>query len=190
MPSNSLLEATPGTFEVRDAGGQRGLGVFALTAMPAGTVLFKEYPLVAMQHLNNRAAGVRVCERCFRFLGPIEDQIRSLLIGADRSCSALPTTLPPLPASAAMPLPVPCPGGCTLRFCSAECASINFAKHHRLLCHGCSKGSSSTSLASPATEIHEMIDDMQISPPTDALKSAPFLSLHLHSSVSRFSPYI
>ncbi|KAL1518799.1 hypothetical protein AB1Y20_003079 [Prymnesium parvum] len=160
MALRHRVEVTEGAFEVRHAGGQRGLGVFSRAALPAGTVLFKEHPIVAMQHLNNRAQGVVVCDRCFRFLGPIEEQIRSLLVSADRSCASLPPSLPQLASSAALPLPVPCPGGCALRFCSEQCAADNFAEQHRLLCHGAASGAASSSVdammvetaASPASE--------------------------------------
>ena len=170
-----VFEAAHDAFEVRDAGGQRGLGVFARTALPAGTVLFKEYPVVGMQHLNNRATGVTVCERCFRFLGPIEDQIGRILVGADRSCTSIPAALPSMPSSAAMPAPVRCPGGCSLLFCSTECASANFAEQHRLLCRGCtptgagSSGASSSGAASSSAGLEDMMVDMAISPATEAI---------------------
>lgn len=158
-----LIESNNDAFVVRDAGNQRGLGLFARVPLPAGTVLFKEYPIVAMQHLNNHAAGVRVCERCFRFLGPIEEQIRSLLISADRSTASLPTSMPPLPCSIAMPLPIACPGGCALRFCSNECASSNFAEQHHLLCRGIAyQGASSSGL--PLQELPDMMEGMEAYP--------------------------
>jgi hypothetical protein len=46
----------------------------------------------------------------------------------------LPEQLPIIPGTAALPTPVPCPGGCELRFCSEACATQNFAQQHRLLC--------------------------------------------------------
>eukprot|EP00327_Prymnesium_parvum_P004077 CAMPEP_0182832930 /NCGR_PEP_ID=MMETSP0006_2-20121128/19995_1 /TAXON_ID=97485 /ORGANISM="Prymnesium parvum, Strain Texoma1" /LENGTH=138 /DNA_ID=CAMNT_0024960845 /DNA_START=213 /DNA_END=627 /DNA_ORIENTATION=+ len=55
MALRHRVEVTEGAFEVRHAGGQRGLGVFSRAALPAGTVLFKEHPIVAMQHLNTTA---------------------------------------------------------------------------------------------------------------------------------------
>ena len=74
MPATPLVNA-----EVRFIDAERGYGVFATAAMPAGTTLFKEQSLVAIQHKANRAAGPALCERCFRFLGPLEDQMRASL---------------------------------------------------------------------------------------------------------------
>ena len=116
-----------------------GYGLFSESALPAGTRLFEEYPLIAMQHAANKKAGVRVCERCFRFLGPLESQMRALL-SACSSSVVVPERLPCLgdeQSVETLPVPVPCPGGCDLQFCSEECASANFRQHHRLMCAPC-----------------------------------------------------
>ena len=160
-------------FEVRETT-SRGRGVFALTPLPASTVLFKESPLVAIQHRSNRTAGVQVCEHCFRFLGPLEEQIRSLLAGAGRPSATVPSYLPPVVGIPMMPSPVHCPGGCSLRFCSAECASANFEEQHQLLCHGSrhapgQPGASSGSVTDEDGGLQDMMIDMQISPNSDLL---------------------
>lgn len=113
----------------------RGKGVIATRALPAGTCLFTEYPLIAMQHGANVRAGVQVCERCFCFLGPLEAQIDALLQGRDAGVRS-PSPLPAVSDVQQLPTPVSCPGGCGLRFCSAACAASNFGEHHRLLCAG------------------------------------------------------
>ena len=54
-----------GTVEVRDAGGGKGKGAFAVRAVRAGEPLFRERPLVAMQHLRRictaRSPQLRTC---------------------------------------------------------------------------------------------------------------------------------
>jgi len=125
----------------------RGNGVVATRGLAAGTCLFTEYPLIAMQHGDNVKAGVSVCERCFRFLGPLESQMNSLLC-VRVSPARAPEKLPVVSGMHELPAPVSCPGRCNLRFCSEECATQNFAEHHRLLCPGAA-GSGSSSVAVP-----------------------------------------
>ena len=129
---------------VREVSKAVGSGLFATRPLPAGTKLFEEYPIIAMQHDANRAAGAAVCERCFRFLGPLESQFEALLRGKGASLETLPAKLPaegPLAALVSgLPSPVGCPGGCGLRFCSAQCAQANFDEHHCLLCRGSRDG--------------------------------------------------
>ena len=120
--------------EVRYIGAERGHGVFATHAMPAGTVIFREHSLVGLQHKTNRAAGPIVCERCFRFLGPLETQMRGLLRGigngaADAQC---PAQLPRVDGERHLPAPVLC--GCGLRYCSEACRDASYAEYHKLLC--------------------------------------------------------
>ena len=120
--------------EVRSTGAGRGRGVFATHAMPAGTVIFREHSLVGLQHKCNRDEGPVVCERCFRFLGPLEAQMRSLLRGtggpaAEAQC---PAQLPRVDGMRHLPAPVLC--GCGLRYCSAACRDASYAEYHKLLC--------------------------------------------------------
>ncbi len=130
---------------IRNHGDERGNGVFATRPLPEGTLIFSEYPILGMQLGTNREAGVAVCERCFRFTGPLEAQFEGLLRGLGAPLDLLPPQLPavgPLEEIVrSLPAPVPCPGGCALRFCSAACAGANFAEHHRLLCCGPAAGS-------------------------------------------------
>ena len=115
-------------------GEARGYGVVAARALAEGERLFEEYPLIAMQHEANRAAGVQVCERCFAFLGPLEAQVGGLLRARGVALDVLPDKLPAVDGLPPLPTPVPCPGGCSLRFCSEACARATFGEHHRLLC--------------------------------------------------------
>ena len=126
--------------EVRFIDEAHGHGMFALRQLSAGTRLFQEYPLVAIRHQKNRKVGPS-CEHCFRFLGPIEAQMRALLEKRAAKCEAIPpacedASLPSLPALRELPLPVPCPGGCEITFCSERCAMANLKEYHCLLCKG------------------------------------------------------
>ena len=136
-------------YEIRFIDETVGYGVFATKALPAGTRLFEEYPLVAMQHAKNKKDGVITCDRCFRFLGPLEAQIGALLRANNKSLAALPAQLPTVDGVAALPQPVACPGGSDLRFCSDECAQANYADHHRLFCGPCAPSRPSLPLRTP-----------------------------------------
>ena len=132
-----------GTVEVRDAGGGKGKGAFAVRAVRAGEPLFRERPLVAMQHLRNRRQ-LNVCQHCFAFVGPLEAQVERLLrhrhgeVGegvAARLAAGL-----PLAEGFRRPGPVGCRGGCDAAYCSAGCADRAWEEHHCLLCPGAAKG--------------------------------------------------
>ncbi|KAG1670694.1 hypothetical protein FOA52_010970 [Chlamydomonas sp. UWO 241] len=57
--------------EVRlNAGPNRGKGIFALRTFQRGDLLFRERPLVAMQHASS-AATASVCAHCFTFVGSV-----------------------------------------------------------------------------------------------------------------------
>ena len=156
-------EIRDGVAEVRFIDGDRGHGIFATRPLAAGTLLFKERPLVAMQEAKNRWAGCVVCERCFAFLGPLEDQVRSLLHGAKKSAAALPDVLPAIPGWPTLPLPVVCPGGCGLRFCSSACARAEYEQGHRLLCSGSqtdTTGSTSKRKLRDVPEVETMLETL------------------------------
>lgn len=126
MPATPLLNA-----EVRFIDAERGHGVFATAAMPAGTTIFKEQNLVAIQHKSNKAAGPVLCERCFRFLGPLEDQMRALLRASGKPDSVVPAQLPQVEGMRPMPSPVWCGG---LQYCSEACRAAAFSEGHQLIC--------------------------------------------------------
>ena len=130
--------------EVRYIGADRGNGVFATHAMPAGTVIFKEHCLVGLQHKTNRAMGPIVCERCFRFLGPLEMQMRALLRGTGAAEELVPAQLPRVEGMRQLPAPVAC--GCGLLFCSEACRDASFAEYHKVLCPSAAAGASSDAM--------------------------------------------
>ena len=141
--------------EVRYIGADRGHGVFATHAMPAGTVIFREHSLVGLQHKTNRAAGPVVCERCFRFLGPLETQMRGLLRGtgnpaAEAQC---PAQLPRVDGMRHLPAPVLC--GCGLRYCSEACRDASYAEYHKLLCPAAAAMAAAGGASSDAMQVDE-----------------------------------
>ena len=141
--------------EVRSTGAGRGRGVFATHAMPAGTVIFREHSLVGLQHKCNRDEGPVVCERCFRFLGPLEAQMRSLLRGtggpaAEAQC---PAQLPRVDGMRHLPAPVLC--GCGLRYCSAACRDASYAEYHKLLCPAAAATAAADGASSDAMQVDE-----------------------------------
>ena len=141
--------------EVRSTGAGRGRGVFATHAMPAGTVIFREHSLVGLQHKCNRDEGPVVCERCFRFLGPLEAQMRSLLRGtggpaAEAQC---PAQLPRVDGMRHLPAPVLC--GCGLRYCSAACRDASYAEYHKLLCPAAAAMAAPDGASSDAMQVDE-----------------------------------
>ena len=82
MASRELLPLSPSDGRIVDLGAS-GRGVVATRNLEPGEVLFKEYPLIAMQHGSSRAAGCLNCARCFRFVGSLETQVCALLAGSD-----------------------------------------------------------------------------------------------------------
>ena len=123
-------------FEIKHVNEATGYGVFATGVLTKGTRLFEEYPLLGVQHGSNRAAGVVVCERCFRFLGPLEAQMVGLLRSRGETNVVVPESLPAAAGQPTLPSPCKCPGGCELQFCCEACATAEFNDHHRLLCPG------------------------------------------------------
>ena len=126
MPATPLINA-----EVRFIDAERGHGVFATAAMPAGTTIFREQNLVAIQHKTNKAAGPVLCERCFRFLGPLEDQIRASLRANGKPEGVVPAQLPRVEGMRPMPAPVWCGG---LQYCSEACRASAFSEGHQFIC--------------------------------------------------------
>ena len=62
MASRELLPLSPSDGRIVDLGAS-GRGVVATRNLEPGEVLFKEYPLIAMQHGSSRAAGCLNCAR-------------------------------------------------------------------------------------------------------------------------------
>lgn len=141
--------------EVRpDAGDGRGKRLVAKRPAPAGSLLFKEAPLVAIQELHTDSTAL-VCTRCFRMVGSVEAQLASAwrLRQDPPARRGLPdprsASLPPLPCSDLHPLPpiVSCPSGpaCPAAFCSAACRDAAWAATHSALCPCAQDGGSHAS---------------------------------------------
>eukprot|EP00798_Chlamydomonas_sp_ICE-L_P030341 gene30341-35341_t len=76
-----LLEGAADGIEVKlDAGPNRGKGIFTTRNFSRGDTLFKERPLVGIQHASSKEDSL-VCAHCFKFIGSVEQQIaRKLLL--------------------------------------------------------------------------------------------------------------
>lgn len=61
----------------------------AMQAFKEGEVIFREPPLVALQHVLSRSEAL-VCGNCFRFLGPLELQAAWLLRSDEGIASHIP----------------------------------------------------------------------------------------------------
>ena len=127
----------------------------AAAAASSSGVIFREHSLVGLQHKCNRDEGPVVCERCFRFLGPLEAQMRSLLRGtggpaAEAQC---PAQLPRVDGMRHLPAPVLC--GCGLRYCSAACRDASYAEYHKLLCPAAAATAAAGGASSDAMQVDE-----------------------------------
>ena len=116
---------------------QRGRGLYAARAIPKGTVIFEEVPLMAMQTLPNRA-DCAVCARCFRFLGSVELQLELLARRQPLQTLSLADValeLPTAPVRDPQQLSevVRCEWGCGELYCGAACRAAA-APAHQLLC--------------------------------------------------------
>eukprot|EP00123_Amoebidium_parasiticum_P015120 comp22796_c1_seq1/m.35727 comp22796_c1_seq1/g.35727 ORF comp22796_c1_seq1/g.35727 comp22796_c1_seq1/m.35727 type:complete len:416 (-) comp22796_c1_seq1:115-1362(-) len=109
----------------------RGKGVVSTREISEGEVVFKEKPLVAIQHVANRSKAI-VCDQCFRFIGTLQLQVDNLL-GEGH------VQLPPLdginPQESFCPI-YQCANGCGALYCSELCRNLSYDNHHRLLCPG------------------------------------------------------
>ena len=155
MASRELLPLSPSDGRIVDLGAS-GRGVVATRKLEPGEVLFKEYPLIAMQHGSSRAAGCLNCARCFRFVGSLETQVCALLAGAGGPAPAEPFSLPAVPGWQPSPAAVPCPGGCgAVVYCSAQCAQGAMDSQHSLLCAGLRRADDFAAKAAAQIEAEE-----------------------------------
>ena len=119
-----LRTLTP-SFEARSSP-LHGRGLYATKAIPAGTALYRERPLVAMQTLANRA-DVLVCAACFGPLpAPTETHLGVLVEGV---CSPREVASSPRAFGC-----VGCQANCGELFCSQAChdRAWNVYGHGRL----------------------------------------------------------
>ena len=110
-----------------------GFGVFATQAIPAGSVIFREQPLLRLQSLPNRR-DTWVCGNCFRFLGSVEMQLRVLCRLEHRTdCTARKLTDDDGADLSGM---IPCGFGCGELYCSEKCQADHWSDRHSVLCTG------------------------------------------------------
>lgn len=122
----SLLLSSP-LVTVKFIDHTRGRGLFACQDLSEGDIVFRDSPLISLQHTFNRAnvACTRACGHCLRFLGSIEEQIEH-----HQATLGLSTTIPQYESA------VPCSGNCGELYCSQECRDYAFAYGHKWLCVG------------------------------------------------------
>lgn len=102
-----------------------GFGVFARGSSPCGSVLYKDRPLVSMQHTANRRF-IKACQNCHKPLGSIRDQMATIF-NEDRFCHVNLTLLPD--AGNAFSNCV-----CGEVYCSPQCGAEAHERHHYCLC--------------------------------------------------------
>eukprot|EP00667_Euglena_gracilis_P015150 EG_transcript_15745 len=114
---------------------RKGRALFAAKSIPKGTVIFEEFPLVAMQTLPNRR-HCAVCSHCLRFVGSLEAQLELL---AQRQtlqsfCNEKVTwQLPDSSSESDQYRVARCAWGCGEIYCSEACRA-EAEPVHQLLC--------------------------------------------------------
>ncbi len=68
-----------------DSGDGKGKGLFATRNFAEGEVVFKEHPLVGIQHSANRR-NAHVCSHCFRFTGSLEAAVTAQIQEGEGNC--------------------------------------------------------------------------------------------------------
>jgi hypothetical protein len=110
-------------------------GCFAARALSPGEVLWLEAPMLSIQHAANRSAAT-VCAECCRWVGDADAVLGGVIQWATQG------QIPTAPSPSSRDLPVPagalrCKAACGAVYCSAECRSVAWQMHHRMLCTGC-----------------------------------------------------
>lgn len=113
--------------EVRIVENSKGKGLFAITNIPKGNVIFEEDPLVSCQFSWNSTCKYKACNHCIRPLETAEENMRRLT------------------GNTTLELPFPeccgtnkesitsCPS-CGLEYCSENCRITAFNQYHKTLC--------------------------------------------------------
>ncbi|XP_076367305.1 SET and MYND domain containing, class 5 isoform X2 [Tachypleus tridentatus] len=122
--------------EVREIGGSKGKGLFALCKFSAGETIFEERPLVCSQFLWNQAYGYLACDYCMRPLETAEENARRL---SSNHQLVLPY---PQCCNTKKENHVDC-SQCEVSYCSVACRSLAWEQYHQFLCLGSSTGDSS-----------------------------------------------
>ncbi|XP_067124318.1 histone-lysine N-trimethyltransferase SMYD5-like [Centruroides vittatus] len=119
--------------EVREIGGSKGKGLFALRKFKTGDVIFEEKPLVCCQFLWNQVYGYLACDYCMRPLETAEKNARRLTGNQDIT----------VPYSQCCIVKeenhVDCPF-CEITYCTDECRRLAWEQYHQNLCLGSSAG--------------------------------------------------
>lgn len=115
--------------EVRDLGGVKGKGLFALRPIKAGDVIFEERPLVSCQFLWNATYGYLACDYCMAPLESAEENAKRLVARNDLSL------LHPDCCETNKESQVKC-AHCQTTYCCEECRSSAWDQFHRTLCLG------------------------------------------------------
>jgi hypothetical protein len=113
--------------EVKKVSDSVGFGVFSRLSARSGDKLFRDLPLVSIQHTANRRF-VKACQHCHKPLGSTRDQLATIFseerfYGVD---------LTPVPENQQANNSVFCE--CGEVYCSPECGAAAFKKHHYSLC--------------------------------------------------------
>ena len=104
-------------------------GAFAVRNIAAGEVLWREAPILSVQHVARRQC-VAVCVECCRWVGGGVDMLDRVIKWATGATAAARS----LPAPDAA---ISCQEDCGAVYCSVECRSMAWKIHHRMLCTGC-----------------------------------------------------
>ena len=111
--------------EVRRVSESVGMGVFTTQAIPACQVVYQDRPLVSIQHTANRRF-VKACQNCHKPLGSIRDQFATIF-SEERFSHVNLSVLPD-----GNNVMQHC--SCGEAYCSLDCASDAYDRHHYCLC--------------------------------------------------------
>ena len=144
---SSFIPSLPPSLHLRELP-HIGRALFTSRSLPPSTPLLRDQP-IALLHFQRSARHSLCCSLCARYVGSLSTQLHRLSQHPD---DAVLTSLPGIDADdhALTPL-IPCPNGCPAAYCSTQCQTTAWDRHHQLLCPGppLSPSSSSTRL-SPA----------------------------------------
>ena len=102
-----------------------GVGAFSRFPSHSGQVIYKDLPLVSIQHTANRRF-IRACQHCHSPIGSVKEQFE-LIFNEDRYNHIDLTGLPVFDSSI-----YSC--ACGESYCSTSCASEAYKRHHYCLC--------------------------------------------------------
>ncbi|KAJ4457603.1 putative histone-lysine N-methyltransferase ATXR2 [Paratrimastix pyriformis] len=126
--------------EVRLIDAAHGRGLFARARINEGDVLFRERPILCLQHRAS-ASRTRCCTHCLRYTGSLEEQMRAA-VGPDSPATRLGHPECAISGSA----PIECPS-CSAVFCCPACRDEAQA-YHALLCSREKTGACGTAIRS------------------------------------------